>query len=384
MRFVTLMLLAIAVQASAGEALVPLANPLKPLYMAYAASTTDHFYTQDQNEYDYAQTIGFQGQGIVAYLEYTQIRGLDSNAMPYLTKPFHRFYHAQNTDHFYTSDEYEASLVVGWGWVYEGVEGYIYDIQVPGTVPLHRLNKTNQMTQDHDHFYTASEAERIAKINQGWEYDRIAGYVYTTPTPSVPNGLAMGFRTGITPNYTHCNMNPVEGCYSRSQLFGDLFTTQTGYSPGKRVQWVSFDITSYGLATSGDHFGIMLRSALDTQARTKDGFYYWGMGLAMGELDGDYNSCEAFPENFRTGQLFGSGTDFPWNDGVTYNVYVSIDNNRRLNYQLYQNNQLVAWKNQVMDTVTWHPESTGLFITGAGIAHADWTAYITNLRYGWY
>jgi hypothetical protein len=66
---------------------------------------------------------------------------------------------------------------VGLGSEYqsEGVAGYVFASQQPGTAPLYR------MWNEDDHFYTTNEAERDDAAAYGYAYEGITGYVYVDP-----------------------------------------------------------------------------------------------------------------------------------------------------------------------------------------------------------
>ena len=53
--------------------------------------------------------------------------------------PLYRSYHGSSVDHFYTIDENEKNNLVGAGWGYEGIAGFVFKSWVPGSVKLYRL-----------------------------------------------------------------------------------------------------------------------------------------------------------------------------------------------------------------------------------------------------
>ena len=118
--------------------------PLVPLYESRDNTYLDYFYTIDPVKHAAAQSMGYVASAQAAgYLE----RTLQPN-----TKPFRRFYKGfPEYDNFYTHDEEEVTTVVGLGYVERDPEGYIYTTQVPGSIPLHRLNKWNPSTGDQIH-----------------------------------------------------------------------------------------------------------------------------------------------------------------------------------------------------------------------------------------
>ena len=197
--------------------------PFVPLYSSHSYVYNDNFYTTSLvssqeaiNYYGYADT------GVVGYLERTQQPN---------TKAFKRFYKGlPQTDHFYTTDDSEVATVLAFGWIYEGIEGYIYETQVPGSIPFYRINKWNDATGDLIHKYTQNWSEVQQLVSYGWQYDRIAGYIYATEFPSLNNGWFAGLRCPRT--------NGAPGCWNGAQPenYRDYFfpnmlvdnTTKTG------------------------------------------------------------------------------------------------------------------------------------------------------------
>lgn len=60
------------------------------------------------------------------------------------------------------------------GYIYEGVEGFIFPSFQRGTIPLFRMwNPSNAV-----HLYTTDEGERMNARNLGYRDDRLAGFVY--------------------------------------------------------------------------------------------------------------------------------------------------------------------------------------------------------------
>ncbi len=140
MRASVLASLALATQTSA-VALNPI-PPLKPLYSAYSASLNDNVYTTDAGLITLLTSIGapYVNTGIVGYVEARQQPN---------TLPFKRYWKdTPQTDNFYTTDASEGQLVLQQGWQYVGTDAYLYTWQVPGSIPLYRVNRFNASTGD--------------------------------------------------------------------------------------------------------------------------------------------------------------------------------------------------------------------------------------------
>jgi len=131
------------------------AYDLVPMWESRANSSRDSFYTQNQAEHLYSVQIGFQEYGAAFWLPCAQnVAGPDGQtgsvfanlgftddvpmcARPAGAAPLYRFYKGSPaTDHFYTTSKADADLVQTMGYVYEGVEGYVFSAPGPGRVPL--------------------------------------------------------------------------------------------------------------------------------------------------------------------------------------------------------------------------------------------------------
>jgi len=98
------------------------------------------------------------------------------------TVPFYRLYSAALTDHFYTKEASERD----WAprdrdWVLrdleytsEGIAGYVYPDGVCGGIPFHRLLHPAPQT---DHHYTTANWEVTYAESGGYVYEKIAAYI---------------------------------------------------------------------------------------------------------------------------------------------------------------------------------------------------------------
>jgi hypothetical protein len=113
---------------------------------------------------------------------------------PANTSPFFRYYQQSSGDHFYTKDYSELGCGAN-GYNAEGLEGYVYDYQAPGTVPLHRYNSTTFG----DHYYTLNNI-----VYPNYTYEGVAGYVYPTQV------------SGSVPMYMYYNSTTADHFYTTS------------------------------------------------------------------------------------------------------------------------------------------------------------------------
>lgn len=81
--------------------------PLIPMYRMYNGSTHDHFFAIDQNEINYAASVGFEMEGLVGYVAPT-------NKLLPQTNPVHRYYFPGLTCHLYSFNPDEP-------WVKSGI-----------------------------------------------------------------------------------------------------------------------------------------------------------------------------------------------------------------------------------------------------------------------
>ena len=102
-------------------------------------------------------------------------------AKPPLSRPFYRLYKGvPETDNFYTSSDDEANDAIANGYVFERVEGYIFTSPPPGSTALYRLSNCVTVANgcDLEHRYTISTAAKQALVTAGWADEGVAGYVY--------------------------------------------------------------------------------------------------------------------------------------------------------------------------------------------------------------
>jgi hypothetical protein len=129
------------------------------IHRSVSSTNGEHFYTADFAE---AQCCGFLLEAANYYQLYA---GPHAGLVP-----FHRCY-TPGGFHFYTQDPGCEGVPV-----LEGVLGYIATAEgTAGAVPLHRL----YLDANGDHFYTTSAAERDnAVATYGYVYEGVAGYVW--------------------------------------------------------------------------------------------------------------------------------------------------------------------------------------------------------------
>lgn len=132
--------------------------PVVPLYRYCSKSTTNHFYTIDENELGFSNRY-WTYEGIAAFVSTTQ----QANMSPFYRycKSNQIFLGPNYIDHYYT-----RIINSGSGYTYEGIECYVYPTQVEGTVPLGQYFNSSK----HDHFYCVNPtAENLSGYSYNWD-----------------------------------------------------------------------------------------------------------------------------------------------------------------------------------------------------------------------
>lgn len=268
---------------------VPLVEkaPLRPLYYVYSAESNDYFYSINKQDIESAiYNYGYDDlpgkTGIVGYVE--AVRSTH-------TSPLMRFYKDQpETDHFYTTDLGERNTVLSLGWTEEGVEGNLYTYQVPGTVPVYRLNKWNASTGDLVHYFATSSADIQSKLNQGYSNDGVKGYLYTSVTanqaPAVAGGRILGRRCDYSKAFGSYGCNAGTP-HSRNDYFNQGYNLPSGapYYWARSTHHVTFDYISYNWSNRTGHQDVMLRNTVAYDPNNITWGAYDGVGIIFGGFD---------------------------------------------------------------------------------------------------
>ncbi|KAJ7587478.1 hypothetical protein C8J56DRAFT_1081728 [Mycena floridula] len=137
-----------------------------PLYRAYAASTTNHFYSTDVEAINIRIGNGeFLLEAVAAQVYETQEGS---------TVPLFWLHDSAATDNIYTTSTTEKATFINQRLTNEGTVAYIYPSQICDSVPFYRLNKPGV-----DNFHTTSISERDDAVAQasGYTFVGITGYV---------------------------------------------------------------------------------------------------------------------------------------------------------------------------------------------------------------
>ncbi|WP_163834103.1 hypothetical protein [Spartinivicinus ruber] len=138
---------------------------LVPLHRYWNLAIGDHFYTADKNELGNGKD-GWVYEGIEGYLFNQPKNG---------TTPLYRYWNLVAGDHFYTTNWNELGVDKNF-YRLEGIVGYVLTEQKPESKPLYRYwNPYNT-----DHFYT-TDWTALANGRQGWGFEKVEGYLYSSP-----------------------------------------------------------------------------------------------------------------------------------------------------------------------------------------------------------
>lgn len=137
----------------------------QPMYRAHHLTYTDNFYTTSISDRNIALSIGYIDGGVPFSMP-MQAR--------FNSRPFYRLFKgAPQLVHFYTASDWERNWTMQQGYEYEGIEGFVFNTQKPGTLPLHIFTYYNGSTGDLQHYYTLSLND---PETAGFDYEGIAGY----------------------------------------------------------------------------------------------------------------------------------------------------------------------------------------------------------------
>ncbi len=152
-----------------------------PSFIDYKYIGGDHFYTTDRGEVSRAEEGEYRYESVAG----TCLTGPTTIDGSTATK-FIRMYNLATTDHFYTTDEMEASKAEENGYVREDFnQCYVFTTQVPGSCPIYRLWNA----KIGDHFYTMSRREVQSAETASdpyYTYEWIAGFMYPYNSTTCP------------------------------------------------------------------------------------------------------------------------------------------------------------------------------------------------------
>lgn len=130
------------------------------MYRLYNPHTSEHFFTVNRMEKSLLTVAGWKYEGVSWK---TSSEG----------NPIYRVYHPQSGEHLYTVNGNEKNLLVAQGWHDKGIFGKSGSKEK--SAPIYRLYNPNA-PQVSSHHYTMSGGERQYLIKKGWRDEGIAFY----------------------------------------------------------------------------------------------------------------------------------------------------------------------------------------------------------------
>jgi hypothetical protein len=146
--------------------------PLVPIYRFYHNGNHDHLFSTTPGE---GTPHGYSSEGVGFQLSSAPGPGL---------VPVYRYWKNDTKDHFYTTNGGEIGVVnTGmsgkFGYVCEGILGYISANSAPGTIPVYRYWQSS--TSDHHYTTNASEIGTVvngSSGNHGYVCEGVLGYAF--------------------------------------------------------------------------------------------------------------------------------------------------------------------------------------------------------------
>lgn len=368
--------------------------PFSPMYETYSAGATNHLYTMNYSEaYGSTTNHGYANIRTAFYLE----RNPQAQ-----TTPLYRYYKgAPQTHHAYATDTFpqDRANTVALGYTYEGIAGYVYTTQVPGSLPLYRLSKHNAGTSDRLTKFTISESEKSSLTASGWAFEHIQGYVPQTTLyfngsfgipgfPYLPGGHIMTRRCQQT---TAC-----DGATFRNGYVGYRFVNSTTKPAGKSAQVMEFDLRTPDYFVSGqqDHLAIGLHghwnidlNNIDNTSITANNHH--ALGVIIGASNCGLNvRVEAF---WPTGNNLSDCNGQPnLQNNVTYHFKITAFDTGYIQYTVTPAgsgtpiiNALTNGNPLFNGKYAFPTADTGYFIVSATSAPFDYTVYMSNLTVTW-
>lgn len=205
-----------------------------PVYRLYNANTGEHFYTTNESEYQYLQTVGWSDEGVGWY-------GSNSGA------PVYRLYNpnAVGGDHYYTMNLLEAQFLISQGWSIDN--NWAPAFYSAGDTDLYVAYNPNAQSGAHN--YTTNGMEQNVLLNSGWTFGAVAwkvmapGTNYTDKVAVDCNVTTDGGGEGLNAGsyrwlYGDRTFDPgdLSGQIPEVDFYGDV--TMTGYDDDYAVQFV--------------------------------------------------------------------------------------------------------------------------------------------------
>ncbi|MFQ6312372.1 hypothetical protein [Lysobacter capsici] len=376
------------------------------VYQTYNPTITDYFYTTNYPESYASLSNGYSSQGVPFYIEQTP--------QAHTIALHRYWKGAPSTEHVYiTPDQYPQDLVnvTNAGYTYQGIAGYIYpkslvDNLAPqllgGMVPLYRLAKFNGANNDLQHKFTISESEKNTLIGQGWSFDHVEGYV---PRWTVNAQFLGGFPTftggHVITRRCAAGAQCPGGASFRNGYNGYKFVNSTTKPAGTTTQVMTFDLFSPDLFSAGqqEHIAIGMHghwnidlSNIDNAANLANNHH--ALGIIIGASSCGLNvRVEAFwPTGNNLSPCNGQGNML---NNQTYRFRIAVTDSGMISYTVHTISPSGLVIAQVASDVVdsgglftgknygFPSGDTGYFIIPATMSNNDYSIYFSNLNVTW-
>jgi hypothetical protein len=142
---------------------------LTAIYRFWSSELGDHLYTTDINE----KPVGYISEGITGYVYIEQIPG---------TLQINRSTKTQIGSHYYTTSAEDPAI---YGYAAENAIGFAFPEQVEGSLPWHRLHKGDAIS---DFIHTTDLEEKAKLLADGYRDEGIVAYICGRNTLDLPQG----------------------------------------------------------------------------------------------------------------------------------------------------------------------------------------------------
>jgi hypothetical protein len=189
-------------------ALLRFDDDLRPLYRYWNPKLRDHVYKLNKRELGTDGKSGWRFQGVQCYIYNRNVTG---------SIPLYHYWNVERGDDFYTIDVRELGPEGKSGYVMKKILGWVPQIEVEGSVPLYRYYNHGIG----DHFYT-NNWSHLGTGKHGFVFQGIAANVFPDPSGSHPQVAGTGKEDGtpleqralLVPLYRYWNVHNRDHLYT--------------------------------------------------------------------------------------------------------------------------------------------------------------------------
>ncbi len=143
-----------------------------PMYRIFYPPGNVHHFTHRRQEYRELVNLGWIDETFNSYSGSFEV-GDQFDPPPSGSAMLHRLYNPSGGQHYMTTNTAEKNALVGYGWQYEGSEGWLYPSSgVAGTKEVFMLYRP----YNGDRIWTVDVQHRNGLVSQGWEAHASLGW----------------------------------------------------------------------------------------------------------------------------------------------------------------------------------------------------------------